>query len=143
MTDYLWNCPRTSLDKALAGLTALRIELELPPGTLPGNALGDLRDASGAVVTRTPPDPTKAGKTEPPSATWIGRPGSAATSFTDPAGKTVTVPAKGDPTKFYMHIRTEKKAEKFDPAMYALSPTDPATSADVLGVWAGDTPPTR
>jgi hypothetical protein len=135
MTDYLWNCPRTSLDKALAGLTALRIELDLPPGTLPGNALGDLRDASGAVVTRTP--------TDPPSATWIGRPGSPATSYTDPAGKTVTVPAKGDPTKFYMHIRTDKKAEKFDPSMYALSPTDPATSADVLGVWAGDTPPSR
>jgi hypothetical protein len=136
MTDYLWNFPRTSLSKALTGLTALRVELDLPPGTLPGNALGDPRDATGAMVTQA----QRAAKPASNPVIWIGRPGSAATSFTDPAGKTVTVPAKGDPTKFYMHIRTDKTVQKFDPTQYGLAPTDPAESTAVLGVWAGDTP---
>jgi hypothetical protein len=138
--DYLWTFPRTGLDKALTGLTALRIELGLPSGTLPGNALGDPRDASGAVVTPLPADDLA--KPAPDPTAWIGRPGSAASSYEDMDGKTIDVPARGDPSKYYMHIRTGQDVEKFDPSQYGLMPSDPAESAAVLGVWAGDVVPT-
>ena len=136
MTDYLWNFPTSGLALALEGLDALRTELDLPHGALPGNALGDRRDALGVIVT--PP----ADSATPDRTVWIGRPGSAAASFTDLAGTTVEIPAKGDPAKYYMHIRTDKDVPGFDPAVYGLQPTDPPESAAVLGVWAGDEVPT-
>ena len=140
MTDYLWNFPTTGLALALDGLDALRTELGLPAGVLPGNALGDRRDALGVIVTPLPADDLS--KPAPDKTLWIGRPGSAAASFTDLAGTTVEIPAKGDPAKYYMHIRTDKDVPGFDPAVYGLQPTDPAESAAVLGVWAGDEVPT-
>ena len=139
MSDYLVNFPTSGLALALEGLDRLRMEMGLPPGTLPGNALGDRRDASGDVVTTLPADDLT--KPAPDVTAWIGRPGSAASSYKDMNGQNVEVPAKGDPTRYYMHIRTDAEAPDFDPAAYGLEPTDPATSAAVLGVWAGDEAP--
>ena len=139
MSDYLWNFPVTGLALALEGLDALRAELGLAPGTVPGNALGDRRDATGAIVTPLPADDVT--KPAPDVTAWIGRPGSAASSYKDMNGQDVEVPAKGDPGCYYMHIRTDRDAPGFDLAAYGLEPTDPATSAAVLGVWAGDEAP--
>ena len=136
MSDYRVNFPVTGLALALEGLDALRAEMGLPSGALPGNALGDRRDTSGDVVTPLPADDIT--KPAPDVTAWIGRPGSAASSYKDMNGQDVEIPAKGDPGRYYMHIRTGAEAPDFDPAAYGLEPTDPATSADVLGVWAGD-----
>jgi hypothetical protein len=140
VSDYLWNFPTTGLALALGGLDALRVELGLDATALFGNALGDPRDANGDVVApnagRDITDPP------PPAPAWYGRPGTAAYSYEDPLlGKTVDVPALGDPACYYMHIRTILEASAFDPAAYGLMPTDPAESAAVLGLWAGDAVP--
>lgn len=139
MTDYLWNFPKTGLALALDGLKALRTDLGLTDDVMPLNALGDPRDTAGAIVTPVSGPAKPAGV----SVAWIGRPGIPATSYVDMSGKTVNVPAKGNPDRYYMSIRSDKTATGFDPAAYGLSVTPPAESADVLGVWAGDAPPAR
>ena len=141
MSDYRVNFPVTGLALALDGLDALRTELGLAKNVLPGNALGDRRGVNGDVVTTLPADDLS--KPAPDVTAWIGRPGSAASSYKDMNGQDVEVPAKGDPSRYYMHIRTDKDAPDFDPAAYGLEPTDPVESAAVLGVWAGDPVPTR
>jgi len=135
VNDYRYNFPTSGLALALDGMAALRTELGLDDTALPANALGDRRDASGAVVV-TPL--VGALPVIVDAAVWVGRPGSAATSFEGPDGKVVEIPAKGDPARYYMHIRTDQTAPGFDPAAYGMTPTDPAESAAVLGVWAGD-----
>lgn len=139
MSDNLWSFPRTGLARALEGLAALRDGLGLPPDAQPGNALGDPRDANGEIVV-----PQAGAIDDPPPVppAWIGRPGSAASSYQDMSGATVAIPAKGDPDRYYMHMRTDIDAPGFDPADYGFEPTDPAESAAVLGVWAGDEVPT-
>ena len=142
MSDYRVNFPVTGLALALEGLDALRAEMGLPEGALPGSALGDPRNANGDVAMPRGVDDTAEPITT--DAVWIGRPGTAASSYMDFDGKTVESPARGDPSRYYMHIRTDKDAPGFDPSNYGLEPTDPATSAAVLGVWAGDeVPPAR
>ena len=120
MNDYLWNFPTTGLALALQGLDALRAELSLPPNAMPGNALGDPRDAEGNVVIVPSSDEPRED-----SVVWVGRPGTA---------------AKGDPDRYYMHIRTadDLSAVAFDPSQYGMVVTGRAESAAVLGVWAGD-----
>ena len=128
MSDLLYNFPTTGLALALDGLAALRADVG---DSGPLNALGDPRDPSGAIVA--PGEPV----------VWIGRPGSPATSYEGMDGKSVDVPAKGDPGRYYVHIRTGQNATArlFDAAAYGLVPTDPYESAMVLGVWAGDDVP--
>ena len=100
MSDYRVNFPVTGLALALEGLDALRAEMGLPQGALPGNALGDRRDASGDVVTPLPADDVS--KPAPDVTAWIGRPGSAASSYKDMNGQDVEIPAKGDPSRYYI-----------------------------------------
>lgn len=138
MSDYLWNFPVTGLPLALEGLAALRVKLGLSESAVPLNALGDPRDTTGAIVV------VPAGTIGKPTgvpAVWVGRPGSAATSFVDLVGKTVNVAAKGNPDRYYMHIRSDKTVTGFDPAAYGFAVTPPAESAVVLGIWAGDPVP--
>jgi len=136
MTDYRWNFPTSGLALALDGLAALRAELGLSDDAMLQNALGDHRNAAGEPATVTVD-----GMRSTSDAVWTGRPGSAATSYSDPTGKTVEIPAKGSPDRYYMHIRPAREAPWFDPATYGLADTDPRESADVLGIWAGDAVP--
>jgi hypothetical protein len=124
--DYLFDFPATGLSDALQALAALR-QAGILDSQLPQNMLGDPRDANGNVVDRSNPD-----------AMFVGRPGTAATNYTDLNGDTVNVPAVGDPTRFYIAIRSTVAPDQipFNPATYGLTVTDPATSAAVLGVWA-------
>jgi hypothetical protein len=133
MTDFRMSFPVTSLGAGISGLRALR-EAE---GGNTQNALGDPRDASGNIVH---PDPNAPIGTPPPEV-WHGRPGSAATSYTDLNGNVVQVPAKGDPALYYVHIRSSHEAKAFRPGLYGMKDSDPTASAAVLGIWLGDTPP--
>jgi len=134
MNDYRLTFPVTALANGLEGYAVLREELA-PDNAQ--NALGDPRDASGNIVY---PDPNAPIGTPPPDV-WYGRPGSPATTFTDPDGNVVQVPARGDPSLYYVHIRSELPAGEFDPARHDMRDADPKASADVLGIWLGDTPP--
>ena len=136
MTDYRLTFPVTALASGVRGITALRAELQSDTNATPINALGDPRDANGNIVV---PDPSAPIGTPPPDV-WYGRPGSAATSYTDPNGDVVQVPARGDPALCYVHIRSEQEAP-FDPTPYDMKDADPKASAAVLGIWLGDTPP--
>jgi len=136
MTDFRLSFPVTSLGTGISGLKALRAELQSENANAQ-NALGDPRDASGNIVY---PDPNAPIGTPPPDV-WYGRPGSAATSYTDLNGNVVQVPAKGDPTLYYCHIRSEKAARTFRPGAHGMKDADPKASAAVLGIWLGDTPP--
>jgi hypothetical protein len=133
MTDFRMSFPVTSLDAGVQGLRALR-EAE---GGDARNALGDPRDANGNIVV---PDPNAPIGTPPPDV-WYGRPGSAATSYTDLNGNVVQVPAKGDPSLYYVHIRSEKAASGFRPDRYGMRSSDLKASAAVLGIWLGDEVP--
>jgi hypothetical protein len=138
--DYRLNFPTTGLALALEGFDALRAELGIETNALLGHMLGDPRDANGNIAIPQPRDID-----DPPdtSVVWVGRPGMAAYTYTDPNDEVVEVPAKGDPSRYYMHIRTadDHSATAFDPSAYGMAPTDPAESAAVLGVWAGDDVP--
>jgi hypothetical protein len=136
VNDYRLTFPVTALAAGVSGLVILRAELERDAPNNAQNALGDPRDATGAIVY---PDPNAPIGTPPPDV-WYGRPGSAATSYTDLNGDVVQVPAKGDPALYYVHIRSEQEAP-FDPTPYDMKDSDPKASADVLGIWLGDTPP--
>jgi len=133
MTDFRLSFPVTTLGTCISGLRALR-EAE---GGNAQNALGDPRDASGNIVY---PDPDAPIGTPPPDV-WYGRPGSAATSYTDLNGNVVQVPATGDPALYYVHIRSGLEAKAFRPGQYGMKDSDPKASAAVLGIWLGDTPP--
>ena len=135
--DYMLTFPTTALASGVAGIAALRAELQSDTNATPINALGDPRDASGNIVY---PDPNAPIGTPPPDV-WYGRPGSAATSFTDPGGNVVQVPAKGDPALYYVHIRSGHEAKAFKPGAHGMKDADPTASAAVLGIWAGDPVP--
>jgi hypothetical protein len=142
-SDYLWNFRKIGLARALKGLDALRAQLSLDTNAMLGDMLGDPRDANGNVVVSPPP---AVGEPPDTSVVWVGRAGIAAYSYTNPAtDELVEVPAKGDPSRYYMHIRSLTGAEAvgFNPADYGLTPTDPFESAQVLGLWAGDAMPER
>lgn len=132
--DYPLNFPTTGLALALEGFDALRAELGIETNMLLGHMLGDPRDADGNVVNPVDDDPQST------RVVWVGRPGMAAYTYTDPNDQVVEVPARGDPDRYYMHIRTasDQSGVAFDPAQYGMVPTDPAESAAVLGVWSGD-----
>jgi hypothetical protein len=136
MTDYRLTFPVTALVAGVDGIATLRAELQSDT-TNRVDALGDPRDASGNIVY---PDPNAPIGTPPPDV-WYGRPGSAATSYTDLNGDIVQVPAKGDPTLYYVHIRSALPAGEFDPTQHDMKDADPKASADVLGIWLGDAPP--
>jgi len=137
MTDHRWNFPTSGLALALDGLAALRAELGLSEDAMLHNALGEQRNAAGDVATITVD-----GVLATSDAVWTGRPGSAAISYSDElSGKTIDIPAKGSPDRYYMHIRAVLEAPGFDPAAYGLVDTDPTESAEVLGIWAGDVAP--
>ena len=133
MTDFRMSFPITSLGTGISGLRALR-EAE---GGNARNALGDPRDANGDIVY---PDPNAPIGTPPPDV-WYGRPGSAATSYTDLDGNTVDVPARGDPSLYYVHIRSTMPAGEFDPTQHGMKDADAVASAQVLGIWLGDEVP--
>jgi hypothetical protein len=136
--DYQLNFPVAGLALALEGFDALRAELGIETNTLLGHMLGDPRDAEGSVIVAQPREID-----DPPdtSVVWVGRPGMAAYTYTDPiTDQVVEVPARGDPARYYMHIRSasDHSTLVFDPSQYGMMPTDPAESAAVLGVWSGD-----
>jgi hypothetical protein len=130
--DYMLTFPVTALAAGISGLRALR-EAE---GGNAQNALGDPRDASGNIVC---PDPNAPIGTPPPDV-WYGRPGSAATSYTDLNGNVVQVPARGDPTLYYVHVRSDQDIA-FDPTQHGMKDADAVASAQVLGIWLGDEVP--
>ena len=134
MNDYRLTFPVTALANGLEGYAVLREELAPDHAQ---NALGDPRDASGNIVV---PDPNAPIGT-PSTVVWHGRPGSAATSYTDLNGNTVQVPAKGDPTLYYVHIRSAMPAGEFDPTQHGMKDADPKAGAAVLGIWLGDEAP--
>jgi hypothetical protein len=136
MTDYRLSFPTTALAAGVAGINALVADLRSNGGNAI-NALGDPRDAAGNMVVPDPAAPIGA----PPPEVWYGRPGSAASSYTDLSGNVVQVPAKGDPALYYVHIRSGDLASAFKPAQHGLKDANAADSAAVLGIWAGDTPP--
>jgi hypothetical protein len=135
--DYRLNFLVTDLALALDGFDALRAELGIETNTLLWHMLGDLRDADGNVVV---PQPRDIGEPPDTSVVWIGRSGIAAYTYTDPNDRVVEVPARGDPARYYMHIRTETDHTTVttDLTQYGMTATDPDESAAVLGVWAGD-----
>lgn len=133
MTDYLLTFPVTSLTVGINGLSVLREQLQRDGG----NALGDPRDADGNIVY---PDPNAPIGTPPPDV-WYGRPGYAATSYVDLDGNTVQVPACGDPSLYYVHIRSEQTVDEFHLDQYDMRSASPAESAQVLGIWLGDEVP--
>jgi hypothetical protein len=135
MNDYRLTFPVTALVSGMDGIATLRAELQSDTANRV-DALGDPRDASGNIVY---PDPNADPNTPPPDV-WYGRPGSAATSYTDLNGNTVQVPAKGDPTLYYCHIRSAQDIA-FEPTQHDMRDADPKASADVLGIWLGDAPP--
>lgn len=127
MTAYFdYRFKFADLSRALLGFAPLRVAGILPLDGIPQNMLGDPRDATGAYTT------------DPEKIAWIGRKGTAASSYTDENGQTVNVPAVGDPTLFYVAIRSDVPPDKIgvDPADFGLEVCDPAESAAVLGVWA-------
>jgi len=122
--DYRFKFPLASLSQALTAIAALRQFGLIGTGDIPQNMLGDARAADGSVVTTAP--------------AFLGRTGTAATSYTDPNGQTVTVPAKGDPGYWYVAIRApvDPATLPINPANYGLLPCSADESAAVLGVWA-------
>lgn len=120
--DYRYRFPAVGLALAADAFTALRAAGLLPPNGLPENMLGDPLLLNGAEVAR-------------------GRQGRAAVDTTDPiAGEAMHIPAVGDPTMIYVHIRSETPPEAlpagFTPATFGLIATTATESAVVLGVWA-------
>jgi hypothetical protein len=138
VTDYRMTFPTTALAAGVAGINVLVAELKSDGGNVI-NALGDPRDAAGNIVVFVPSD-DPAHPTPQPEV-WYGRPGSAASSYTDPGGKVVQVPARGDPALYYVHIRSGDLASAFVPSRHGLKDANAVDSAAVLGIWAGDTPP--
>jgi len=136
MTDYRLTFPVTALVAGVDGIATLRAELQSDTANRV-DALGDPRDASGNIVY---PDPNAPIGTPPPDV-WYGRPGSAATSYTDLNGVVVQVPARGDPSLYYVHIRSANAAPAFDPASHDMTNADAIASAQVLGIWLGDESP--
>jgi hypothetical protein len=134
-TDYRLTFPVTALVAGVDGIATLRAELQSDTANRV-DALGDPRDANGNIVY---PDPNAPIGTPPPEV-WYGRPGSAATSYTDLNGNVVQVPARGDPSLYYVHIRSDQDIA-FDPTQHGMKDADPKASADVLGIWLGDAPP--
>ncbi len=60
--------------------------------------------------------------------------GSAASTFTDPFGNTVTIPQKGDPSLWYLAIRT---AQTLPSLPTGVSVAVTADAQAVLGKWEG------
>ena len=135
-TDYRLTFPVTALVAGMDGIATLRAELQSDTANRV-DALGDPRDASGNIVYPDPNAPIGA----PPPDVWYGRPGSAATSYTDLDGNTVDVPARGDPSLYYVHIRSAMPAGEFDPTQHGMKDADAVASAQVLGIWLGDESP--
>jgi len=136
MTDYRLSFPVTALVAGVDGIATLRAELQSDTANRV-DALGDPRDANGSIVY---PDPNAPIGTPPPDV-WYGRPGSAATSYTDLNGNVVQVPAKGDPSLYYVHVRSTQDVV-FDPTQHGMKDADAVASAQVLGIWLGDEVPT-
>lgn len=129
MSDYIdYRFKFTDLAVSLGAMAQLRAAGILSATGLPENMLGDPRNANGDIVDRGDP-----------AAAFAGRKGTAAFGFTDPdTQRSVTVPARGDPAYWYIHIRSEipSSALGFNPATYGLVPSDAGESAAVLGMWA-------
>ncbi len=135
MNDYRFTFSTTALADGVAGVFALRNELA--ENNIPHSALGDPRDASGNIVIwDTNLDPS----VQQPDV-WYGRPGIPATSYTDLNNNVVNVPSKGDPSLYYVHIRSAQAATKFRLEQYELKESNLVDSAAVLGIWFGDEVP--
>lgn len=119
-TDFLFKT--TNLQTAAQALAALQADGYLAAGDAPVNMLGDPQTVTVGTQTLT----------------VRARMGSAAGSYTDNITQQIMqVPARGDPTQWYIAIRTYAvTADPLNPATYGLTPCDPAESAAVLGVWA-------
>ena len=126
--DYRFRFPITGLAQALTLLAALRASGLLAGEIVPENMLGEARRDDGSVTDRGASDMS-----------WVGSPGRAASSYTDPdTNQQVVVPAAGDPAFYYIHIRSYIAPAQLglNPASFGMTPSDPAESAAVLGVWA-------
>jgi hypothetical protein len=124
--DYRFQTPVANLPVALSLIDALRASGDLTTQRFTDNMLGDPifegvdSDGNPKMICR-------------------GSPGRASFTYTDPmTSATVTVPSSGDPATMYFAIRARVPPGSlpFAPATYGLSPSDPAVSAAVLGVWA-------
>lgn len=116
--DYRFRFPVDGLAIALDALDALR-DIGVLEADRPANMLGERRDTAGNVV--------------PSGAAWRGGRGSL--PVTTPDG---TIPAKGDPDWFYIHVRSPvgpAALGEFDPADYGFVATAAEELAEVLGVW--------
>jgi hypothetical protein len=122
--DHRFKFTLASLPQALTALTALRQIGLVGAGDIPQNMLGDPRDTQGNVVTTAP--------------AFVGRQGIPASSYTDPQGTIITIPAKGDPGCWYVAIRTQVDPSTLplNPADYGLETCPADESAAVLGVWS-------
>jgi len=100
------------LARALTAMAALRAAGILGTSAIPLNMLGDPRDSSGNTTA------------DEAQIAWLGRRG--------------TGDGGSDPASWYIHIRSEVDPASlpFSPVDYGLTPSDPAESAAVLGVWA-------
>lgn len=124
--DYRFKFAADSLPDALEALEALRAAGTIADGSLPDNMLGDPMDAGGLAASRG-------------DAVWFGRRGAAAVTFPDAGGgDDITVPQKGDPDRFYVHVRSIVAPADLglDPAEFGLVATSAEESAVVLGVWS-------
>jgi hypothetical protein len=122
--DYNFRFPIAGLPLALTAMLGLQAYGLLDAGDIPPNMLGDPRDQDGNIVASAP--------------AFVGRPGTAASSYVDMNGTTVTIPAKGDLGFYYIAIRAmvDPTTLPFDPTVFGLTPSDPDESAAVLGVWS-------
>ena len=89
------------------------------------NMLGDPLDEDG--------EPTA-----PEAAAVFARRGTAARTVTSGDGVPVTVPARGDPGYWYVHVRADITPDMLpaDPLTWGFEAVTAEESAAVLGVWA-------
>jgi hypothetical protein len=118
MHDYRYRFPDSGWSAAVPFMhfvTAGRIT----------NMLGDPLDEDG--------EPTA-----PETAAVFARRGTAARSLAMPGGALVTVPARGDPGFWYVHVRAAIAPEMLpaDPITWGFEAVTAEESAAVLGVWA-------
>lgn len=118
MHDYRYRFPDSGWPAALHFMrlvTAGRIT----------NMLGDPLDPTGAPTALE-------------TAAVFARRGTAARTFAAHGGAPVTVPARGDPGFWYVHVRADITPDALpaDPLTWGFEAVTAEESAAVLGVWA-------
>lgn len=143
--DFLFSFPLSGITTATNFLSGARARHFFDGGfSLPDNSLGDPRDANGKTVGDVGTLISTDAFGNLTNVVFRGRPGIPAFSYTDPNGDTVNVAAVGDITKMYMAVRAPVTQAQLTAvlaslghnlAFYGITATDPALSAQILGVW--------